>query len=128
MFASMLCLVHCLALPLIAASLPALGLFLHNSEMVHWVLLFFAVPVGLWALWRGRAAAGPRPLLLGVSGFVAMTAAVAVFGETPAERWLTVAGVLMVAGAHGANWDLARRLGRRPRVSDAATTAATTQL
>lgn len=126
-FASLLCLLHCLALPLIAASLPALGLLVRNSETVHWALLLFAVPLGLWALWRGRPAAGPGPLLVGVTGFVLMAAAVVFFAETSAERWLTVAGVLAVAGAHGANWLSARRRGQRGRISNAMPAAAATK-
>jgi hypothetical protein len=37
--ASLLCLAHCLALPLLAASLPALGLFVTHSLLVHALLL-----------------------------------------------------------------------------------------
>jgi hypothetical protein len=67
--ASLLCLVHCLALPLLAASLPALGLFVTHSLLVHALLLGVALPLGLWALARGWRRAGWWPLALGLAGF-----------------------------------------------------------
>jgi len=96
-----LCLVHCLALPLLLVSLPALGV-LANGDKTHWVLLALALPVSLWALGRGRA--GPLPLLIGATGLGLMTLAVAMFEGRAADRWLTVAGVLLVAVAHVVRW------------------------
>lgn len=103
---SLLCLVHCLALPLLIASLPTLslatgGLF-GSNDRTHWILLAMAVPVSVWALGRGRA--GVMPLLVGVAGLTLMALAVLRFEGTADERWLTVAGVTLVAIAHLMRW------------------------
>jgi hypothetical protein len=100
--ASLLCLAHCLALPLLAASLPALGMFVAHSLLVHALLLILAVPLGVWALARGRPRAGWWPLALGLLGFSLMGAAL--LSAPLGERWLTVAGVSLVAIAHWGNW------------------------
>ena len=100
--ASLLCLAHCLALPLLAASLPALGLFVTHSLLIHALLLALALPLGIWALARGRLRAGWIPLVLGIAGFALMGAALLL--PEAMERWLTVAGVSLVAVAHWRNW------------------------
>jgi len=79
--ASGLCLLHCLALPLIIAALPSLGGAVAGSG-THWVLLAFALPVSLWVLTRG----------------------VVFYEGHSAERILTVAGVSFVAAAHLVRW------------------------
>lgn len=105
--ASLLCLAHCLAVPVLAAGLPALGMFVTHSQLVHAVLLGLALPLGLWALARGRHRAGWWPLALGLSGFTLMGAAL--MSAPLAERWLTVAGVSLVAIAHWRNWRAGNR-------------------
>lgn len=107
-FASSLCLVHCLGLPLIVALLPGLGLLGDHGETIHWLLLSIAAPLAWWALSAGRARAGPWPRSVGIVGLLLMTAALVLFGDTSAERWLTTAGVLLLAGAHIANWRASR--------------------
>jgi hypothetical protein len=106
--ASLLCLAHCLALPLLAASLPALGVLATNSLVVHALLLMLAVPLGVWALARGRHRAGWWPLALGLAGFTLM--GTALLSAPLGERWLTVAGVSLVAIAHWGNWRARLRL------------------
>lgn len=107
--ASALCLVHCLALPFLAVGLPAAGLLVEHHEAVHWALLVLAVPLGLIALGRGRRSAGPWPSRIGLAGFALMAAAVGLWHDRPAETWGTVAGVILVAAAHIANWRAIRR-------------------
>lgn len=101
--ASSLCLVHCLALPLLIASLPALGSVAKGST-THWVLLAFALPVSLWVLSRDRGPGALVPLTVGVAGLSLMTLGVGLFEGHPAETQLTVAGVLLVAAAHILRW------------------------
>lgn len=101
--ASGLCLLHCLALPLVIAALPSLGGAVAGSG-THWVLLAFALPVSLWVLTRDPWPAGLIPLLLGAAGLSLMTLGVAFYEGLPAERVLTVAGVSLVAAAHIVRW------------------------
>jgi hypothetical protein len=101
--ASGLCLVHCLALPLVIAVLPSFGGAIAGSG-THWALLAFALPVSLWVLTRDPWPAGLIPLALGSAGLSLMTVGVAVYEGLPAERGLTVAGVSLVAAAHLVRW------------------------
>ncbi len=99
---SMLCLAHCLLLPVLAALLPALGTWA-QAEWVHPVFAAIAAPLAGTALWRAHR---HRPLppvlvalaLLGLTGLVAGAVLHAL--ETP----LTVTGSLLLASAHVWNW------------------------
>ncbi len=106
---SSLCLVHCLLMPLglgLAPAVSALGpVDLHGPAWLHWALLALAAPVSLLALRRGIAVHGDeRPWLLAALGFLLMAAGALAHGAGPAEQALTVAGGLVVAGAHWRNW------------------------
>ena len=105
--ASGLCLIHCLALPLLIAVLPSFGGVVAGSA-THWVLLAFAVPVSLWALTRDRWPSARLPLGLGCIGLILMTLGVALFEGQPMERTLTVVGVSLVAAAHIVRWSRRR--------------------
>ncbi len=104
---SSLCLVHCLALPLLALALPtALGAATHHHGddlLLHLLLIGAALPVSLLAFRRGLRRHGHAlPLALGGTGFALMLAGALVHGA--AVQVLTVAGGLMVAGGHLLNW------------------------
>lgn len=107
---STLCLIHCLALPLLAAALPLLGVWA-QEEWVHIAFVAVAIPLTSYALWRAHrrrhlpvalravAALGLAGLLAGALGW-------------PRETWetpITVAGSLMLASAHVWNWARHRR-------------------
>jgi hypothetical protein len=97
-----LCLIHCLALPLTLLLMPALNSWLSDTEtMAHWLLLAFAVPISLLALWRGyQTAKSTLTLVLGGVGLLLMFLAVIhVMGESW-EIPLTVVGVILVLIAH----------------------------
>ncbi|MEO1245324.1 MAG: MerC domain-containing protein [Pseudomonadota bacterium] len=108
---STLCLIHCLALPLLATMLPLAAHFA-ESELAHRVLVLLAAPVSLWVVWKawpiegsglfiGAALTGLGLLLLG-----AFVAAVEVYEEP-----ITVAGSLLLGSAH--LWRWLRHRGRR---------------
>jgi len=100
-----LCLLHCLALPLLVALSPLFGLWA-EQEWVHGVLAAVAVPVTATALWRAQrrrplpirwvllAGCGLASLLLGAAGWPWANI------ETPA----TVAGALSLATVHIWHW------------------------
>lgn len=102
---SIACLLHCVGLPLLVAALPALSVVVVPESFHLWVLAV-AIPLALVALWHGRARHGRRwPLVVGVAGLTLLAAGALAFdheSEVPA----TVAGSLVLAMAHIANWRL----------------------
>lgn len=104
--ASLLCLLHCIGLPILFAMLPALGsVGLPSSEWLHLVLLLTAVPLSAVALIGGYRAHGRVvPLAMGVAGLVALASGLAFASVPAAETVFTVAGSLALAGAHIGNW------------------------
>lgn len=96
------CLVHCLMLPLLAAALPALSALAELPEGVHLILLLMAVPVSLLGLGRGwQVHRRVGPFAVGLGGLSLLGAGVLVHDL---ETSLTVAGALLLAAAHAANW------------------------
>lgn len=103
--ASALCLVHCLALPILIMLVPALAAYLTLPESFHIGALILAVPTSILALaagyrrhrWtRPMIVAAPAIALLGLGAFAAP--------EEWVETALTVAGATALAIAHALNW------------------------
>ena len=105
--ASLLCLLHCLAFPLLIAALPSLSQILHLPESFHvWVVLF-AIPGSLWALLAGRSRHGAiTPLILGSAGLLFLIAGISILHDAGWETQSTVAGSLLLSAAHVFNWRL----------------------
>ncbi len=103
--ASALCLVHCLGLPLLIAVLPAIAGRIDPGEGFHLIVLLFAIPTSAFALVEGwRRHRGIAPLFVGGAGLVLMAAGLAFGNWAAVEMAVTVAGSLLLAGAHVANW------------------------
>ncbi|MBR0552617.1 MerC domain-containing protein [Stakelama marina] len=110
--ASFLCLIHCLALPLILSALPALSRILAIPESFHIWVLAFAVPASGIALVSGRARHGAsRTLILGAAGLALLAIGALLYGGTGWETPTTVAGSLVLTAAHVINWRLRQRCG-----------------
>jgi len=107
MSASLLCLVHCLALPVLLLLLPgALGLFA-ESEAFHYAALALVVPAALAAFWLGyrrHGAAGPAAL--GAAGVTCLVGALLHSPIEDLETVLTVTGSLLLIAGHAINWRL----------------------
>lgn len=103
--ASSLCTLHCLALPLLFALLPAVASRVDPGESFHLVMLVLAVPTSLFALAQGwRRHRAPGLMLPGVAGLGLMAiGALAAEGAMAEAAW-TVAGSALLAGAHILNW------------------------
>lgn len=110
-----LCLLHCLAGPLMLAALPVAGLGLLAQEGFHLWMLLAVVPSSLLALslgcrahrhWRlaAWAVAGLGLMVLAAGGGV-----LELIGE-PAERVLTSTGGTLLAVTHVRNYRYCRRL------------------
>ncbi|WP_299697077.1 MerC domain-containing protein [Hydrocarboniphaga sp.] len=114
MLLSGLCLVHCLALPLLVAALPWAMAGLFTSESFHFWMLIAVVPSSFAALLLGcRRHRDWRVLAVGACGVLLLSAGLvgSVYGVIAhrGETVLTVCGALLLAAAHTANFVLHRR-------------------
>lgn len=102
--ASAACLLHCLALPLALAALPALSSALSLPESFHVWVLASAIPTALLALTHGRSRHGHSwPLVAGLVGLTLLAIA-GLMLEGRSETLVTVLGSTTLAIAHLANW------------------------
>lgn len=103
--ASALCLIHCLALPLLFAALPILSRLVALPEQVHVWLLAFAVPTSGAALLLGRGRYMDRPpLVTGATGLALLSVSALFLANGRWETPVTVCGSLCLAAAHVTNW------------------------
>jgi hypothetical protein len=101
---SLACLVHCLALPVLIAFLPAWSAWLDLPEALHVWLLAFAAPFSLSVLLRGaRNGSGFAPLCVGFAGLVVMAMGLAV-RDVLIEPLVTSVGAVLLAVGHLMNW------------------------
>lgn len=105
---SMLCLLHCLALPLLVALLPLASAAFVADERFHRWMLWLVVPTTVLALWTGWQRHRRSWIVwsgaVGV-GFIAFAAygrSTVGLGET-GDTVLTVIGALTLATAHVCN-------------------------
>lgn len=104
---SSLCLIHCLALPVLAATLPLAGALAEN-EWIHRGFVLAAAPITGLAVWRAfpKDAVFIIGALLGLAILIASAFVEALHDH---ETLLTVIGALTLASAH--LWHWARRHG-----------------
>ena len=99
---SSLCLVHCVATVLLAATLASAGAALANPAW-HEIGFALAMTIGAVALGRGFAAhRDARPLLIGLAGLALMGVGL-IRAEGLPEIASTMAGVVLLAIAHRIN-------------------------
>lgn len=105
---SSLCLLHCLALPLLAAALPLFGAWA-EAEWVHGMFVAIALPITAFALWRAhRQHALPALAWWAAGAGLALLLAGALeWPSHDSETVVTVAGSLMLAATHV--WNARRR-------------------
>lgn len=113
---SAICLVHCLAVPLLVALLPIAAISFGENQHFHELMLWIVVPTSFAGLSMGyRLHRGPGIVALGAVG-VCLLALAAVFGHAvwPAdvEIAVSVAGSLVLGGAHWLNFRAVRRCHR----------------
>ncbi|MEM5515373.1 MerC domain-containing protein [Henriciella sp. AS95] len=104
-----LCMIHCLALPLLAAMLPLAGAWA-QAEWVHKAFVLIALPLSGFAIVRGsRSHAGAGFILLAVTGLTLLLAAAFLEPLHEVETPVTVTGALMLASAHIWRWSRHRK-------------------
>ncbi len=107
---STLCVLHCVALPVLVALMPVVGQAAEN-ELVHRVLVLLAVPVSLRVIWKTRPVNDNR-LFVGAAllGLALLLLAAFVEGVSRFEEPITIAGAVLLGSAH--IWHWLRRCGR----------------
>lgn len=104
---SLLCLVHCLGLPLLLGLLPAIGSILHVPHSFHVAMLAIAVPASAIAMQRGYRHHGILlPALLGAIGLLLLGLGAMSHDRLWVETGFTVCGSVTLALAHLRNWRL----------------------
>ena len=107
-----ICLLHCLALPIVLTALPIFNITLLGESAFHAIMLLFILPVSVVALTIGCRQHRDRPtLLLGITGLAILTV-MALFGHDliglTGERLITSAGGIVLAMAHIQNYRCCR--------------------
>ena len=103
--ATIACLVHCLALPLLIAVIPVIPAVLPIPEHFHAIALGLAIPATGGALFAGyRRHRVAAPLFAGTTGLLLLTLGATHWEATPLETPVTVLGSLRIAAAHLVNW------------------------
>ena len=111
---SVLCLLHCLLVPSFLVFLSGYLSLSYNNELIHYGILFIAIPVSIYALVAGvRNHYSYRYLCFGLLGtlslILAVTLGAQIWGEV-GEKILTTIGALLVAISHYKNYRLCRKV------------------
>ena len=111
---SALCLVHCLLVPSFLVFLSGYISLSYNNELIHYAILFIAIPVSIYALIAGvKNHSSYTYLYLGLLGILtlilAVTLGVQIWGEA-GEKILKTNGALLVAISHFKNYRLCREV------------------
>ena len=102
---SSLCLVHCLALPVLATVLPVAGVFA-EAEWLHKGLVLAAIPISGSVILRSKDQQYALGFaVLAIAGLAQLVAAAFVEPLHDYEKPLTVIGALMLASAHILRWN-----------------------
>lgn len=101
---SSLCVLHCVALPVVLALLPVAAQAA-ESELVHRVLVIAALPVSLRVIWKTRPLAGNGVFVTAASvGLGLLLLAAFMEALLPYEQPITVAGGVLLGTAHLWHW------------------------
>lgn len=110
---SAICIVHCLAVPIIVAALPIAALSFGDSQHFHGLMIWLVVPTSLLGFGLGyRLHHRAGLVVLGIVGIVVLGAA-ALYGHSvwpeALEVSVSVVGSLLLAAAHWLNFREVRR-------------------
>ena len=111
---SSLCLVHCLATPLMLLLLPAVSLGFALPDSFHIWMLLTAIPVSILALRSGhRHHRQKLPAIAAITGLSLLGYGAIFMATAKLELLVTVAGARCLAGAHYWNARLAAQMAPR---------------
>jgi len=105
--ASLICLVHCLALPVLLLLLPGLIGMFARSDGFHYAALALVIPAALIAFWIGyRRHRARRPAIIGLAGLACLVVALLPGIGAGADPGITMVGSLLLIIGHTMNWRL----------------------
>ncbi|MDM7956630.1 MerC domain-containing protein [Blastomonas sp.] len=102
--ASILCLIHCLALPVLLAGSPWLSRTMDLPFDAHLWIVLLAGPVSAWLLSRAARQHRIGIFAAGIAGLGCLVLALILPVSEPMEAVISTLGSLMLASAHVANW------------------------
>ena len=107
-----LCLVHCIALPLLTTLLPIAGVISDNG-VVHRVLVLLAAPATIWLVYKASLERGSAGFIaMALSGLALLLIAAFVEALASFETPLTLVGATVLGFAHLQRWLRFRRYRR----------------
>ena len=111
---SLACVIHCLFVPSFVILFSAFFATTFDNEFVHNLILFFAIPISLFALALGYKNHGALSyFLVGIIGLIILIAAVILgeplYGET-GEIFFTMLGSVFVVFAHYKNHQICKEI------------------
>jgi hypothetical protein len=113
---STLCIVHCVAVPLLIALLPVAALSLDADLHFHGLMLWLVVPTSVVGFSLGWRAHGRTEIVVGGVAGMAILAFAALWGHAEWPYWVevlaSVAGSILLGGAHWLNFREVRRCHR----------------
>ncbi len=110
---SLLCALHCLALPLFMLLLPTVSVVFLKDEGFHFYMVMMVLPVSSFALWIGfKQHHNFKVIVLGFSGLIILCITVMVghelLGETM-EKLLTLLGSSLICYSHYLNYKVCQQ-------------------
>jgi hypothetical protein len=108
MWMSLLCAVHCAALPLLLVMAPAIGSRFFASDLLEWLLIGFAMIFAIWSITRGYLKEHHKRL----PGVILAVVAGKIFLPDNLEPIAGVIGSLGIAAAQFINLRLVKRFHR----------------
>ncbi len=101
---SVLCTIHCLALPLLVVYLPTIGALNLSDEAFHQWMVIAVIPISLFALTLGCKQHQSRNVFVLISSGLGLLLAAALFGHDllgeAGEKALTVLAASLIAAGH----------------------------
>jgi len=109
MSASLACAVHCAALPLLLAAMPAIGLAWLDSAWVDWTMVALAAVIALRAHRGGfRLHRSCLPSAVAVAGLLAIVTTIWLLKGSASHHYVQASGAVVVASSHFLNRHLCR--------------------
>ena len=111
---SFACILHCLFMPAFLISSVTFASIQFSDELLHYSILFLAIPISLYALLSGKRHHNNNLIfIIGVSGLTVLFLALFFEGNFygfSLETLLTIIGSTIVISAHYKNYQTCQRL------------------